>query len=101
MTPEQLRAYHARKGRTHYDKEYNREYNNYNSGAYAQEENEKNEGLVDRSDMPPGTFLFPRTHFGAGRFVHHFDGMTNFLQEDQTSKLPIKKERKPNGDNCK
>lgn len=92
MTPEQLRAYHARKGRTAYDREYQRLHDDY-SEPYLNEEIERSEGFVDRNEMPPGTFQQPRTHFTAGRFVHHKDGMVPFWHEDQQSKLPIKKER--------
>lgn len=83
--------------RTPYDKEYNREYNQFNSGAYANEEILKNEGLVDASDMPSRKLLhehFPRHHHSVGRHGHHETGMINFQHEDKTSRSPLSKEIK-------
>lgn len=83
--------------RTPYDREYNREYNNYNSDAYADEEILKNEGMVDASDMPSRKLLkehFPRHHHSVGRHGHHQMGMVSFQHEDKTSRSPLNKEIK-------
>lgn len=118
MNREQEKAMHARLGngngsentesrknmmegmkvaRTPYDRDYNREYNNYNSGAYAEEEILKNEGMIDASDTPSVKLLkehFPRHHHSVGRHGHHRTGTVSFQHEDKSSRSPLKNEIK-------